>query len=1122
MAATAISDQNQTALPTTTLSLYLGAAPVFLVIVVIAGIRLFLPRSVIFEPTFLVPVLNSVIFLFYGSIAFAAAKGYLISGAPNILLLGAGMLTYGLGAMVSGWALSVSGPDASVAIHNTSALLASILQIVGVVMTMRAMSQRAGTSKKTKAAYLYAGISLVVALVAVLSSTGHFPAYFVQGVGPTLLREVVLAIALVLFGLSSLYFLARYYRTRQPFLYWYGLGLSLLMLCLAAIFLQTVVGDPIGWVGRSAQYLAGIYFLAAVVSVLRSGRTQQVSLNETVADLFHKSERKIASLFAGMTDCYYELDLGWHFTRVNDQCLTFFGRSRDEFIGRLFLDVFPEDRDSIFEEQYKLAFSEGIDVHFEVQSLVVPDRWADVHAYPAEEGLAVFVRDITKRKQTETALRESEQRWATTLASIGDAVIASDTLGRIMFMNAVAEKLTGWTLREASMKPVTEVFNIINERTRGVVESPVAKVIREGMIVGLANHTILVKKDGTEVPIDDSGAPIRDGDGKTTGIVLIFRDITERKRAEEQRAAELDAMTSLQKVSSLFLRDGNLQPIFTEIVDAAIAISEADFGNIQLLDPGSSTLKVVAQRGFPKCWLDFWSGVSEGQGVCGTALEHGERVIVEDVEQSPIFVGTEALDIQLRAGVRAVQSTPLVSRSGRPVGMFSTYYKIPHRPNERTLRFLDLLARQAADIIDRAQGDDALKKAHDELDLRVQERTTELQQAYNRLKEETEQREQVEQQLRQAQKMEALGVLTGGIAHDFNNILAAVIGFTELLHDHVPKKSREARHTARVLEAALRGRELVRQMLTFSRKTEQERKPLQLSHIVKESVRLLRASTPTTISIRTTVKSESGVILGDPIQIQQVLMNLATNAAYAMREKGGSLDIELSDFSVSPSNGDPRGIEPGLYMKLTVRDTGTGMPPDIMDKIFDPFFTTKTVGEGTGLGLSVVLGIVRQSNGYIFAESEPGKGSVFTVYFPKIAGEHETDAVSDDEIPTGSERILFVDDEEALVEMGEELLAELGYEVVCRMSSNDALTLLREDVSRFDLVITDQTMPEMTGVELAQEILTIRPYMPVIMCTGFSHLVNEESAREAGISAFVMKPLTKREIARTIREVLDE
>jgi PAS domain S-box-containing protein len=240
----------------------------------------------------------------------------------------------------------------------------------------------------------------------------------------------------------------------------------------------------------------------------------------------------------------------------------------------------------------------------------------------------------------------------------------------------------------------------------------------------------------------------------------------------------------------------------------------------------------------------------------------------------------------------------------------------------------------------------------------------------------TEQR-RVEGQLRQAQKVEALGTLSGGIAHDFNNILAAIIGFTELLTDHVPRGSREAHHLERVMEASLRGRELVRQMLTFSRKTEQEKKPLRLSSIVKETARLIRAATPTTIGIRVNALSKSDLILGDPTQIQQVLMNLCTNATYAMREKGGSLDIDLDNFTVSPSNGDPHGIKPGPYVKLSVRDTGAGMPRHVMEKIFDPFFTTKGPGEGSGLGLSVVHGIVKQHDGYITVESEPGKGSTF-------------------------------------------------------------------------------------------------------------------------------------------------
>ncbi len=684
----------------------------------------------------------------------------------------------------------------------------------------------------------------------------------------------------------------------------------------------------------------------------------------TLLSAVQEEKERLSALVNSIQDEVWFADTSKRFTLANPSALREFGLATDNGIDiekfAESLEVYrPDGSPRPVEDAPPLRALRGEVVTNQEETIRTPGhgelRYRDVSASPVKDdsgtiiGSVSVVRDITTRKRTELALQESEQRWATTLASIGDAVIATDTSGSIVFMNAVAEKLTGWTLMDASQKPVTEVFNIVNEHTRRQVECPVAKVLQKGIIVDLANHTILVRKDGTEVSIDDSGAPIRDDEGNTTGVVLIFRDITERRRAEEE-----------------------------------------------------------------------------------------------------------------------------------------------------------------------------LQKSREELEKRVQERTAELQQAYDKLMEETTEREHVEAQLRQAQKMEALGTLTGGIAHDFNNILAGIIGFTELVTDHVPKGSREAHHLKRVMESSLRGRDLVRRMLTLSRQTEQQKKPLSLSSIVKETVDLIRATTPTTISITVNTRSESGLILADPTQIQQVVMNLCTNAAHAMREKGGTLAIQLSNHTVSQSDGNPHGIEPGLYTRLTVHDTGTGISPDIMDKIFDPFFTTKKLGEGTGLGLSVVHGIIKQSNGYITVESEPGRGSTFTVYFPKVTGELQADAVSDDALPTGSERILFVDDEETLVEVGENVLAELGYEVTSRMNGKEALALFSADPSRFDLVITDQTMPEMTGVDLAKEILALRADMPIIMCTGFSYVVDADKAKAAGIRAFALKPLTKKEIARTIRKVLDE
>ncbi|MGD0229026.1 MAG: GAF domain-containing protein [Syntrophorhabdales bacterium] len=732
-------------------------------------------------------------------------------------------------------------------------------------------------------------------------------------------------------------------------------------------------------------------------------------------------------------------------------------------------------------------------------------------------------QEIVVRRRAEIALRDSEQRWAATLSSIGDAVIATDDAGRITFMNAVAEKLTGWTLDVATGERVAKVFNIINEQTRREVESPVVRVLREGMIVGLANHTLLVRKDGREVPIDDSGAPIADAGGRTTGVVLVFRDIIERKRAEAEIALHTAIVRGTNRVFQEALSARTEEDLGRTCLAVAEELTKSAFGFIGEIGPdGLLHYIAISDPGWEQCAMYGKTGHRRSpgdfkiEGLCGRVLQDGRSLCTNAPAEHPDSIGTP----EGHPPLTAFLGVPLMNE-GRVMGIIALGngdggYSHDH------VDAVEALAPALVEAFQRKRAEEELRRARDELEQRVQERTEELQQAFDRLKQETMEREQAEAQLRQAQKMEALGTLAGGIAHDFNNMLAAIIGFTEIAKDRIPRDSGVQRQLARVLDAGIRGRELVKRMLTFSRQTKQEKKPLPLSSIVKETAKLLRASIPTTISIRVNVTSESGFIFADPIQIQQVVMNLCANSAHAMRERGGILDVELSDFSVSPSKGNSQGIKCGLYMKLAVRDTGTGMPRDIIDRIFDPFFTTKKPGEGTGLGLSVVDGIVKQHEGYITVESEPGKGSAFTVYLPKVAEVAPTETGREDAIPTGHERVLFVDDEEAIVEMGRELLEELGYRVTTRTSSVDALAALKTDPTAYDLIMTDQTMPEMTGLELVRKVLALRPDMPVILCTGFSHLVNADQAKAAGISAFVMKPLTKREIARTIREVLGE
>ena len=385
-------------------------------------------------------------------------------------------------------------------------------------------------------------------------------------------------------------------------------------------------------------------------------------------------------------------------------------------------------------------------------------------------------------------------------------------------------------------------------------------------------------------------------------------------------------------------------------------------------------------------------------------------------------------------------------------------------------------------------------------------------------------RRQMENQIRQSHKMEAIGTLAGGVAHDFNNILAAILGYAELLREKLPRESEEYEDSNEIYKAGTRAKELVNQILTFSRQTAQKLRPVQVDIIVGEALKLLRASLPATIEIRHNINGDA-LVRGDPTQIHQILMNLCTNAGQAMQEKGGVLGVSLDNLELGSGSTLPHfDLKPGPYLKLSVSDTGHGMPPELLERIFDPFFTTREKEYGTGMGLSVVHGIVSSYGGAINTYSSPGRGSTFDIYIPAIVSEIgvESEKKKEEPIPRGKEHILFVDDEQALVGVGSKLLTSIGYKVTVETSSTAALDHFKKEPDRFDLVITDMTMPNMTGDELAGELIAIRPDIPVILCTGFSRKVGEEEIRELGIKALLMKPATLGDMARTIRSVLDE
>jgi len=386
-----------------------------------------------------------------------------------------------------------------------------------------------------------------------------------------------------------------------------------------------------------------------------------------------------------------------------------------------------------------------------------------------------------------------------------------------------------------------------------------------------------------------------------------------------------------------------------------------------------------------------------------------------------------------------------------------------------------------------------------------------------------EEKSKLEAKLQQVHKMEALGTLAGGIAHEFNNILWIIIGNTELALYEIPKKHTSRQTLEEILKACLHAEAVVKQILTFSRQAEVEKRPLQIGQVVEEGLDLLRASLPTTIEISRKIECPSGTIIADSTQIHQVLINLCTNAAHAMREKGGVLEVGVVALELDADTvAQYPDLTPGSYLTLSVSDMGKGMDNKIIDRIFEPYFTTKGSAEVTGMGLAVVHGIVKSHGGVIGVQSEQGEGTTFYVFFPRVESEVTPKTKASEPFPRGKERILFVDDEKALADMGKKTLERLGYEVIATTSSTDALDTFRANHDKLDLVITDQTMPNMTGDMLAKELMGIRSDIPIILCTGYSELITKESAEAMGIRAFVMKPLTIRDLATTIRKVLDK
>ncbi|MCW8859453.1 MAG: ATP-binding protein [Deltaproteobacteria bacterium] len=572
--------------------------------------------------------------------------------------------------------------------------------------------------------------------------------------------------------------------------------------------------------------------------------------------------------------------------------------------------------------------------------------------------------------------------------------------------------------------------------------------------------------------------------------VISHINITEKKRVEEELAA-------LHAVNMSVRESIHLKALTQKILEQLSSVVKPDLCLVFLREGEELNL----QGSYP----NVNSTIAEenhihrvGNCLCGLSVSSGESVFAEDIHKDTRCTYQECKE----AGLTSFAAIPLI-RKGQALGTIGLA-SFGSRDFSKNRRFLESVAADIAIALENSLYFEQARKSAVDLELQL-----------------TRQQE-LEAQLVQAQKMDAIGTLAGGIAHDFNNLLAIIKGNIDLLQ--VKKLSPEGvmEKVEQIDKTVSRATDLVRQILSFSRQKSLNSEAIDLNLAVNENVKFLRSTIPTTVEILKTLHDDPIIINVDNTQLQQVLLNLCNNAVHAMNSKGllkislGKLTLSAEQLPVSLN------MVPGCYAKLSVSDSGVGMDNETLKKIFDPFFTTKEVGTGSGLGLSLVHGIVRAHGGFITVDSKPGQGSTFDLFFP--VSQEKKDRSNEKQIATlraGEERVLFVDDEETLANIGSEMLEHLGYKVTSVTSSVKALQLFRAEPQAFDLVFTDQTMPEMSGMELAAELVKIRPDIPIILCSGYSAIVSEENLKEKGIRKFIKKPLSMELLAFAAREALD-
>lgn len=783
--------------------------------------------------------------------------------------------------------------------------------------------------------------------------------------------------------------------------------------------------------------------------------------------------------------------------------------------------------------------------------------------------LALWVRHSRARLwkklySSEHELRLAHEGLRTILYSIGDAVIATDKKGDVRLMNPVAEALTGWEEKEATGRNLEEVFRIINEDTRLPVENPVHRVLREGLTVGLANHTILISKDGMERPIADSSSPVRDEKGEIEGVVLVFRDQTEERRLRR----ELER--SRREWEEIFQAVGHP----TIVLDRELRILAANQAALKRSGLGED--EILGRR----CYEVFHASKKSPEGCsCKKLLEgYSGKLTYEECEKDRFYlvsctavlddqgclekiihVATDITELQeVREALRLSEERfrSLVEKS--PQGILVVQEERIRYANTAALRLLEASMEQILQahyldfthpeykelIADRYRKRELGEPVSAEVEFKllgssgkgkwVMGSTASISwdgkpghlvflQDLSGQKKMQEEREKLERQFLQAQKMEAVGRLAGGVAHDFNNMLSIVTGYCELALRQAQGNKPLERYLKEILNAAGRSATLIRQLMAFARKQVISPKPLDLNQAIGGMLKMLKRLIGEDIELQWIPGQELWTVFMDSAQLDQILANLMVNARDAIAGTGKVI-VETQNLELDPQYcREHPGFVPGQYVMLAVTDDGCGMDRETLERIFEPFFTTKAMDKGTGLGLSTVYGIVKQNGGFINVYSEPGKGTTFKIYLPRHQPEPEEvsweeEPSSLEALPRGTETVLLVEDEPSLIRVYKKFLATLGYKVLSASSPQEALALADAHQGEIHLLLTDVVMPQMNGKELLELLKKSRPGIKCLFMSGYTaDAIAHHGVLDQGVK-FLGKPFTLQALASKLRE----